>query len=96
MKTSILAELAKAPATQIEPHICQRIGELVKKKDLKSDELLDVMDDCVYGSLASGIAMTAMRVVWERMLADEGMTQAQALMAAEPRRSAKNQARNAC
>jgi hypothetical protein len=91
--SNMLAALATAPATQIDPIICTRLNELSKKKDPQSDEMLDIIDDCVFSSLASPFAMNALNEVWKRMITSEGITMADALMAAEPRRTAKEQLR---
>lgn len=87
--SNILEALSTAPDTSIDKAVTPRLKALSEKDEVKSDELLDILDDCAYASLASGFAMQAMNVVWKQMVDAEGITVEQALAAAEPRRKLK-------
>lgn len=87
--TELLERLATAPASQIDPPICVRLRQLANQDEVKSDELLDILDDCAFSALASDGAMGLMNFVWTKMLEDEGLTQGQAHTAAKERRSKK-------
>lgn len=47
--------LLEAPDTQIDPSVKERLSKSPSK-----EELLSIMDDCVYGSLVSDFAMKAL------------------------------------
>lgn len=76
--------LGEAPESQIDPTISARLRALALKEEVRSDELLAVLDDSAYGGLVSDFAMGVMNIVWRKMLEDEGITEAQAFAARDP------------
>jgi hypothetical protein len=88
-KSNIFLALSSAPDSQIADTVTPRLKALGEQEIVKSDQLLDIIDDCVYYSLASEFAITMMNKVWIDMLKDEGITEEQARVAAQPRRDAK-------
>jgi hypothetical protein len=84
--SNMLEALAQAPETQIDPAYTAKLAVMSRQTEVKSDDLLSILDDCAFFSGASDFAMTAMNVVWGHMLKDEGITKEQAFAAAEPRR----------
>jgi hypothetical protein len=71
--------LSEAPDSQIDPSVTPRLKALAESDDVASDDLLKILDDCAYASLASGFAMAAMDIVWQDMLASEGRSADQVL-----------------
>jgi hypothetical protein len=78
MKAALLM-LGSASETQIDPIATARLRTLAEQPVVRSDELLAIIDDCVYASWASGFAISAMNVIWMQMLDAEGQTVEQAL-----------------
>jgi len=75
----ILTALSGAPDTQIDASATARLAALSQQATVRSDELLAIIDDCVYASLASDFAIHAMNMVWTKMLAEEGLSMEEAL-----------------
>jgi hypothetical protein len=87
--SDILQLLSEAPDDQISKGITPKLKQLSAQDSVQSDELLDVIDDCVFFGGASEFAMLALDTVWKQMLDVEGITKEQAQLAAEPRRKKK-------
>ena len=84
--SALIDGFADAPDTQIDKSITARLRVLAAADHVVSEEILTILDDCAYAGLASTFAMQAMNALWLTMLGAEGLTQEQAIAAAEPRR----------
>jgi len=62
----MLMILSAAPDSQIDKSITKRLKSLVGKPipEIKT-EIMHCIDDCVYGSLASGFALQALQILHE-------------------------------
>lgn len=80
----LLLHLSNAPKEQIEPAAAERLRYLSENETFKSDELLAIIDDCVFFAWASGFAIAAMNAVWKIKLNEEGLTAKQACLQRDP------------
>ncbi len=77
--------LRAAPRGHLDETIVEKFKHL-DPNNFQSDQLLEILDECAYASLASDFTMNTMNILWETKLADEGKTKEQALQESEPRR----------
>jgi hypothetical protein len=84
--TDILKMLSEAPDGHISNSITPKLLALSGQPSVASDELLAILDECAYASLASEFGMVAMNSVWRQIYQEEGITEEQAHIAAKPRR----------
>ena len=77
--TKILTTLSTGPEGQLENSVRQRLRALAEQDNLKSDELLAILDDCVFFSLCTDICVSFMHAIWLLMLEDEKTTPVEAL-----------------
>ena len=75
----ILTTIANGPGGQLDESIRQRLRILAEKETFKSDELLAIMDDSVYGALCTDMALSFMHAVWLLILDDENLLPRDAL-----------------
>jgi len=59
----ILERLSKAPDSQIDASIAERLPGVSTAAEMKQ-----ILDECAHGALASDFAMQAMDMVWRMML----------------------------
>ena len=71
--SGVLQTLSEAPDDQIDKSITLRLKKMVVKKDFYPFDLLQILDECAFGSLASDFAMQAMHFVWEDMCKAKGL-----------------------
>jgi hypothetical protein len=86
--TDLLLAFSQAPDDQIDNRITEMLADMAKQDVVHSDQMLEILDQCAYGSLASGFAMVAMNRFFMMLCEDEGITTQQAYDAAKPRREA--------
>jgi hypothetical protein len=69
MTNKFLDQLLAAPDSQLDKSIVDRLKE-ARTKSLEEfkTELRHCIDDCVYGSLASGFALQTLHIVYEAFL----------------------------
>jgi hypothetical protein len=84
----LLMGLSQAPDGQIAAVITPKFVEFAQRDVVKSDDMLAVIDQCVYSALASDFAMAVMDKYWRMLCEDEGITPTQGLAAAKARRDA--------
>lgn len=77
--SAIFEGLAQAPDTQLDASIAKEFKELSLRTHVSSDEIHTILDKCVYASLASDFVMNILHVVWDELLANEGITKQQAI-----------------
>jgi len=84
-----LAIFAQAPAMSIDQELTVKLKVLSEQKDdVKSDQVLEILDLGARYSMMSEFAMRALDELWYIMIKDEGKTEEQARLEAEPRRKA--------
>ncbi len=71
---SMLEKMSAAPVGQMDPVIAIRLKALTAQQNITSDQILAVIDDCVYGSLCSDFCITVMNIIWKEMCKIEGIT----------------------
>lgn len=86
--SDILKLFAEAPDGDIASSIIPEFTKLANQETVTSDEILSIIDRCVFSGLASGFGMMAMDSLWKQLCTEEGITPEQGLAAAEPRRKA--------
>jgi hypothetical protein len=85
----ILVNVAKLSARSVDERIGKRPKKLAER-EFKSDDLLDILDDCAHAALASDFVMGVLDVVWRQKLVEEKLSPADALKRAETRRRIKD------
>jgi len=83
----LLIAFSQAPEDQIDSRITEMLADMAKQDVVTSDEMLSILDQCAFASLASAFAMVAMNRFFMMLCEDEGITTEQAYLAAEPRRT---------
>lgn len=68
----LLKALGTAPESQCEPTTAKKIGDLALQDTAQADEVKAILDEIVYGSLASGFMVNALNMVWKNLLDAEG------------------------
>lgn len=71
--SGVYETLADAPDTQIDTQFKQRFLELAEKEDFNPIDLLQILDECAFASLASDFAMQAMHFLFEDMCKEKGL-----------------------
>lgn len=84
----VLAHFADAPDSIIDESLTVKLKVLSEKDEVKSDEILEILDLGARYALMSELGMTSLNAVWCVMLKDEGKTVEEAFKEAEPRRKA--------
>jgi hypothetical protein len=74
--------MAQAPSDQMDPSMLSIFKALADANPPKADDVLHVIDDCVYASLCSDFCIRVMDTVWRELLKDEGRTVEQGIEAA--------------
>lgn len=64
----IINILLEAPDSQIDKSIVERLGMLKSTSIDRKLEMMSILDDCIYGALASDFAMKAMYYVFFEIL----------------------------
>ena len=63
---ALLQALSKAPASQIDASVTERLRSLVGEKESTIDIVLkNILDDSAYAALASDFGMSAMDTAWK-------------------------------
>jgi hypothetical protein len=75
-----------APPNQLDPSVSAKFKKL-DPDNFESDQILAILDECAYYSLASDFTMHVLDTLWKTKLADENKTVEQAELEAAPRRS---------
>lgn len=70
--SGVYQTLADAPDTQIDNQFKDRFLELAAAEDFNPLDLLQILDECAYASLASDFAMQAMHFLFEDMCKEKG------------------------
>ena len=66
--SDILREIAKAPATQLDPEMAKEVKALIGKPDAEVKVgLHQILDKCAHGSLASDFTMLILDGEWKRL-----------------------------
>jgi hypothetical protein len=84
----LLMGLSQAPDEQIAAVITPKFVAFAQQDIVKSDDMLAVIDQCVFSALASDFAMMVMDKYWRMLCEEEGISPTQGLEAAKPRRDA--------
>ena len=85
-----LEGMAEAPEGQMDPSMLPRFKELAEKADeVKSSDILKILDECVYGALCSDFCIVVLDKCWTTLLDREDKTKEQAIAEATWRNEAR-------
>jgi hypothetical protein len=89
---ALLTHFSEAPPLIIDEELTRKLKMLAEKDEVKSDEVLEIIDLGVRYSMMSDLGVSSLNALWELMIKNEGKALDQALKEAEGRRAALERA----